>query len=272
MAVGVEHDPERVGAELGEAVHASGGVRRGGLDVELVAEAGRRVRRAGRAASWTLPNRSTHSTSASSRRVPLATGRRQAHQVAGLDAVTEIAERRPCHRPRRGRGEDVAAVERGTVQRRRPPAARRLPDPAEGVDGPRAADRCRGRRRHRAGARRRCDPAEMAARVAATARRAVPTPGSTTPSTTPGPRWVTARTAPARPPRTSKAATPWVRSTTGAPGRGGTRRLAPLRRTRRRTRSRSARTPTPGRRPRRPAPLAEAVGRGQPAWVYRSAR
>ena len=52
----------------------------------------------------------------------------------------------------------------------------------------------------------------------ATARRAVPTPGSTTARTTPGPRCGTARASARAPARTSKGATPWVRSTIGAPG------------------------------------------------------
>ena len=46
----------------------------------------------------------------------------------------------------------------------------------------------------------------------------VPTPGSTTASTTPGPRWGRHRTSMAAPAPTAKGGTPWERSMTGQPG------------------------------------------------------
>ena len=166
------------------------------------------------AASWTLPNGRPRSPPPAASDRPSArcrartTGPAARTRRAGVERGDRgRAGRRAGAQGRRRRGEHVPAVE---GHRPRPPAAA----PSSGRRStPTASDR----RGHPASARRPAEqpvvgpdqppgPRRRPRTSRATARRGPPTPGSTTASTTPGPRWGRARTSAAAPARTSKGA------------------------------------------------------------------
>ena len=205
-AVGVEHEADRARCRARRTCVAGAG------DAALVADRHAPTRRRSRVELVGAD-------------VELAVAEAVDPQHLGVDAVGLLArQRRPCPasagrrrragrarrgrrrcrggrrpgRTRRGRRTSRPARRggsRGWSARRRARRRRRSPPPAR-------AGRCRGRP-----ARRRRRPPRSA-----TARRAVPTPGSTTASTTPSGTYGIARARASDPPRTSNGRMPWVRS------------------------------------------------------------
>ena len=174
------------------------------------------------AASWRLPKWSTHVTSArrqvrpSSRRPCSTTPPARRTNDAGSTASPRSSGDRPCAQRRRSGGEEVAPVEgRG---RGRQPAGRGAAPPRWLI----GASAGGLRRRHQEPvvgpdeAQGAAGPGRATSRADAAAD--VPTPGSTTPRTTPAPRCGTARTRVWLPARTSKGGMWWVRSMTVVPG------------------------------------------------------
>ena len=233
MVVGVDDHPERAGAELGEGVHPT--ARRRAVTAPTTSTSSCRAppptrRRARRRAARCRSGPPTGPRPRATRRPSPPEGAGQTDEVGWIDARRpEVVERHAVPQPGRRRGEDVAPVEGRGTPRPTPAGARRQRHGA-GPHRPRrrrptAAGRCRGPRNSAA------PPAVCAGEATdtATARRAVPTPGSTTAITTPSPRYGTARTNASAPALTSNGGTPWVRSMMGTPGawRARTARTTP---------------------------------------------
>ena len=145
-------------------------------------------------------------------------GGRQADQRSRVDGGPQLPSGTPRARARRrpgrrGRGRRMCRAWSGPPMRarRHGRSIRRRPIPP-----PRSGARCPGRRRTRA-----AGPGDVTSRQ--TPRRPDPTPGSTTASTTPGPRYGAARTRAMEPARTSNAAIWCVRSTMATPGEAARR-------------------------------------------------